>query len=703
MADIPEDEKPKSKRVFVNCVDSYQAKNIAKYLSQCVVGASLEEAEEEEEDNESVASGFTPPKEGCYEIIATMKDSSLPKPDFVKEVIQYETKEQLYEHMTECDIILYDVTEDPDQIDEAVWAVSELHADLERIEKQKMFILISTVMTWARSKPLDPDDTEIPFTEDDYRRRKPHPNFKEHISAEKTIMKLGKTNKSKLVTYVIAAGLTYGAGEHIFHYLFKAAWHNAPELQCFGNGQNVVPTMHVKDLAGVIQNVADSRPKVRYLVAVDDSKHMLEEVVKCISQNLGSGKVKYISKEEALLSKDIEQADFDMLLVNLRMDAVFIKENMRIKWASETGIVENIGEIIKEYKEIRNLMPLRAFICGPPASGKTTITKQLCEHYKLHHIKAKDVIDEAIENLQKLAARAETEEGEEGEEEAGGQEEAAELLQAIQDSKEEYNGRIGDQHVIRFFRQKLLSKPCQNQGFVLDGFPKTIEQAKELFAGDEEDEGEEEGKSGYNKNIMPSVIVCLEADDDFLKSRIMNLPETVVAGTHNTEEGLLRRLEAYRVISGEDETVLNYFDEMEIHPDKIDITKDTSDNMADTVKKIMRLMGEPRNYGPTEEEKEEMRRLAEEERLKRETEEKQERERHEAEEAAERKRRQEEWTQRLEEVKREEYELLETQSIPLRNYLMKHVMPTLTQGLIDCCKVRPEDSVDYLLYIGHKD
>ena len=37
---------------------------------------------------------------------------------------QYESKEQLYEHLVECDVIVYDITEDPDQIDEAVWAVS---------------------------------------------------------------------------------------------------------------------------------------------------------------------------------------------------------------------------------------------------------------------------------------------------------------------------------------------------------------------------------------------------------------------------------------------------------------------------------------------------------------------------------------------------------------------------------------------------
>ena len=48
-------------------------------------------------------------------------------------------------------------------------------------------------------------------------------------------------------------------------------------------------------------------------------------------------------------------------------------------------------------------------------------------------------------------------------------------------------------------------------------------------------------------------------------------------------------------------------------------------------------------------------------------------------------------------VQHEEQEMLETHSIPLRNYLMRHVMPTLTEGLLEVCKVRPEDPVDYLV------
>ncbi len=63
--------------------------------------------------------------------------------------------------------------------------------------------------------------------------------------------------------------------------------------------------------------------------------------------------------------------------------------------------------------------------------------------------------------------------------------------------------------------------------------------------------------------------MSLDAPDDFLKTRVMNLPESLVAGTHNTEEGLLRRLADFRTVNTEDETVLNYFDELEIHPEHI--------------------------------------------------------------------------------------------------------------------------------------
>ena len=55
----------------------------------------------------------------------------------------------------------------------------------------------------------------------------------------------------------------------------------------------------------VVVNIADGRPKVRFILAVDDSKNTLEEIVKAISQNLGTGKVQHISREDALLNKEL--------------------------------------------------------------------------------------------------------------------------------------------------------------------------------------------------------------------------------------------------------------------------------------------------------------------------------------------------------------------------------------------------------------
>lgn len=73
-------------------------------------------------------------------------------------------------------------------------------------------------------------------------------------------------------------------------------------------------------------------------------------------------------------------------------------------------------------------------------------------------------------------------------------------------------------------------------------------------------------------SLSPEFVCNLDASDEFLKERVMNLPESVVAGTHYSQDRFLRALSNYRDINTDDETVFNYFDEIEIHPIHIGTT-----------------------------------------------------------------------------------------------------------------------------------
>jgi adenylate kinase len=148
--------------------------------------------------------------------------------------------------------------------------------------------------------------------------------------------------------------------------------------------------------------------------------------------------------------------------------------------------------------------------------------------------------------------------------------------------------------------------------------------------------------------ITPEIIIKLDANDDFLHKRIMNLPEKLVQDTHNTEEGLNRRLNEYRQTNSEDETVTNVFEEeyeldvIKIGPEMIE--EDKSFMHRKIVEMIkMNYLKESRNYGLTQEEKDLMKKIEIEEKLEKERLEKQERDKQSAEEIAEREKNQKEW------------------------------------------------------------
>ncbi|XP_016329516.1 adenylate kinase 7a isoform X1 [Sinocyclocheilus anshuiensis] len=676
---MPNHSESRTKRVFLNNIDSYSSKYIAQFLSSCVVGESLNDGE----DKHELSSEAT-----RFQIVGTVANKEAIKLRFASDEYWSLSREERLQCLMQCDVIVYNITEHTDLIDEATWAISALHSEIEHFGSPKMFILLSTIMTWAMTKPADPDEPDIPLTEDDYKRRRPHPNFKEHTSTEKLVLKLGKTKKSKLATYVVTSGLQYGMGENIFHFFFKTAWlGELSSVPVFGPGTNVIPTIHIHDLARVVQNIIDRKPKTHYFIAVDDSKNTFEDIVKTIASTLGSGKTENIPKEDAYDTKAITvETDLLYLSVNLRTESVFLKDRLNVHWECDSGIADNILQVVEEYKQTRQLLPIKICLLGPPAVGKSSVAVKLCRYYKLHHIDVNETVIEKVRQLEELL---------EGNEKTSENEEmlidAEAQLKTLKNNMLLNDGQLDDRHVMHIIREKLNSKPCRNQGFVLDGYPKTYTQAKELFH-DENFEVEDTRSTipQYSKVLVPDFVVSLDATDEFLKERVRSLPQNVAEEMHYTQDEFTASLAKFRETLAEDESVLDYFDYLEIHPEHIDCEN------VDTVEKIIKTVGRPKNYGLSPEEMEEERKRKEDERhlqLKQEEVEKELRQRLENDKMTALL---EEWNRNMAEVKKQEHELLETRSVPMRHYLMKYVMPTVIRGLMDCCKVKPDDPVDFL-------
>ncbi len=125
---------------------------------------------------------------------------------------------------------------------------------------------------------------------------------------------------------------------------------------------------------------------------------------------------------------------------------------------------------------------MRAILLGPPGAGKGTHAVGISEHYNIPHISTGDLFRENVSQETPLGLEA----------------------KSYMDKGE----LVPDDLVIRLVQDRL-TKPDAQEGFLLDGFPRTIPQAEALWNFCEDND------------IQLDAVIDLEAPYDLIEKRIV--------------------------------------------------------------------------------------------------------------------------------------------------------------------------------------
>lgn len=161
---------------------------------------------------------------------------------------------------------------------------------------------------------------------------------------------------------------------------------------------------------------------------------------------------------------------------------------------------------------------MRLILFGPPGAGKGTQAKLIQETYNIPHLSTGEIFRSAIKN--------ETELGKE--------------IKTLLDKGE----LVPDDTVVALVEEEL-QKDTYDDGYILDGFPRTVAQAEAL------DEIYEK------KGEQLSAFLMLEVPEDELITRILNRGQ---GRSDDTEDGIKHRLEVYRE---ETKPVIDYYEQQD--------------------------------------------------------------------------------------------------------------------------------------------
>lgn len=566
----------------------------------------------------------------------------------------------------------------------------------------------------------------------------------------------------KLTVHVLCSGIRYGLGENRLYELFKAAWlQNPGALSYSGKGENLIPTIHVIDLArltrrmvqaGSAKTAQDKAIRAKqYIFAIDrTSRPTQKKLIEGISRGIGTGKANDRGID-AYSHLPIDQKEF--LMINLKMrasdafkdgevpedageEAEEIAKKLKFPWHCEKGIIENIRRLNEEFNTNRGLHPVKIFITGPPASGKTYYSERIANYYNIPRVHAKELVQRAFA-LSKFEEGQGTELGEEirakieelkdaivAQIEEARQAQGDDAGEPEEIDREKLSVRLPDEILFKILRIRLTENDCRNRGYILDGFPKNYKQAQEVFLyrpkkldenGEEivEDEpeleeGEEKSYDGFviREDIFPKSFILLDAkesNDNLLLKRVKdNLREQDAFGTHYNSADMDRRLKAYRIANNSqvaEPSLKNFFSEkggLQLQ-EELDCTSTSTAVSLKSFKIYIERFEKPFNYMTFDQQDEKVHVAQERVVLDSKAQlTKQSVEREEIVEKEVRKQKEAYTKHRLEQIKEYERDVLDAKSQPIRQYLMDNLVPILTEGLLEICKRTPTDPVDYL-------
>jgi adenylate kinase len=163
---------------------------------------------------------------------------------------------------------------------------------------------------------------------------------------------------------------------------------------------------------------------------------------------------------------------------------------------------------------------MKIVIFGPPGAGKGTQAKRLEQEYNFKQLSTGDMLRAEIAAESELGER----------------------VKSILDAGE----LVSDDIMVQMIANRIRQTDCA-EGFILDGFPRTLEQAKAL------------DKMLENKGTHIDHVLVLTVDEDALFTRIAKRAEETGGARSDDNEDILRdRLNVYR---NQTAPILPYYDE----------------------------------------------------------------------------------------------------------------------------------------------